>query len=110
MAGAVDDDLVVHVGAAAGVVGDDRDDLADVWARAAGADVDVAVLLREGVYSTISPWPPPLASSAGSFVSVFEPESRIARSGVGRLTTVARMRSAQSSSGTEPFAMHERSP
>ena len=49
MAGAVDDDLVVHVGAAAGVVGDDRHNLADLWARPAGADVDVAVLLRERV-------------------------------------------------------------
>ena len=34
----------------------------------------------------------------------------IARSRVGRLTTVATTRSAQSSSGTEPFAMQARSP
>ena len=66
--------------------------------------------MRASGYSTIRPWPPPLVSSAGSFVSVFEPPSRMPRSVVGRLTTVARTRSAQSSSGTLPFAMHERSP
>ncbi len=33
--------------------------------------------MRASGYSTIRPWPPPLASSAGSFVSVFEPPSRM---------------------------------
>ena len=59
--------------------------------------------MRASGYSTIRPRPPPRASSAGSFVSVFEPQSRMPRSAVGRLTTVARIRSAQSSSGTVPF-------
>ena len=79
-------------------------------------EVDVAVLLGERVDAARpgtrrsgrgrrrSP-PRPDRSSASS-----SRQSRMPRSAVGRLTTVARIRSAQSSSGTEPFAMHERSP
>src|SRR5262249_5847852 len=46
---AVRDDLVVHVRAAAGVVGDDGHDLAYLRPVRAGAEIDVAVLLGQRV-------------------------------------------------------------
>ena len=109
-AAAVENDLVVEVHAGADVVRDDGDDLADLRPARAAAHVHVAVLFGEPVDLGLRVLhDEPVAGTAFREVA----RQRL-RAGVGDgarpLTTVARIRSAQSSSGTLPSAMHDLSP